>query len=73
MIYHILIYVTAFLLISIVPWQSLLDHVGTRTPLPDPAPPDVEEELMMEAWHLLKNEQEGGLLPLPTFPLIIKL
>ena len=34
-------------------------------------PPDME--LMMEVWHLLKNEEEGGLLPLPTFPLIIKL
>ena len=31
-------------------------------------PPDVEEEPMMEAWHLLKNEEEGGLFPLPTFP-----
>ena len=31
------------------------------------------EELMMEAWGLLKNEEEGGLFPLPTFPLIIKL
>ena len=32
-----------------------------------------EEELMMETWHLLKNEEEGDLLPLPTFPFIIKL
>ena len=32
----------------------------------------MEEELMMEAWCLLKNEKEGGLLPLPAFPLIIK-
>jgi len=35
--------------------------------------PDVEEELMMEAWCLLKNEGKGDILPLPTFPLIIKL
>ena len=34
--------------------------------------PNVEEELMIEAWHLLKKE-EGGPLPLLTFPLIIKL
>ena len=34
--------------------------------------PNVEEELMMEAWCLLKNEEEGGLLPLPTFPLVLR-
>ena len=33
---------------------------------------DLEEKLMMEAWYLLKDEGEGSLLPLPTFPLIIK-
>ena len=32
--------------------------------------PNLEEELMMEAWHLLKNNKEH-LLPLPTFHLII--
>ena len=63
MIYHILVYVTAFLLISMAPWQSQFDHVGKRElPLPDG-----EEELMIEAWHLLKNKEEGGLLPLPHF------
>ena len=31
------------------------------------------EELLMEAWCLLEDEEEGGLLPLLTFPLIIKL
>ena len=36
-------------------------------------PPDMEEEVIIEAWHLLKNEEEGGLLPLPTFPLTRKL
>ena len=36
------------------------------------SPPNVEEELMMEAWCLLKDEEEGGLLPLPTFFLIVK-
>ena len=36
-------------------------------------PPDMEEEMMTEAWRLLKNEEEGGLLPFTTFPLIIKL
>ena len=30
MIYHILVYVTIFLLISTVPWQSQFDHIGTR-------------------------------------------
>ena len=35
--------------------------------------PKVEEELMMEAWCLLKNEEERGLSLLPTFPLIITL
>ena len=33
----------------------------------------MEEELMTEAWYLLKDEEEDGLLPLPTFPLTIKL
>ena len=27
----------------------------------------MEEELMMEAWGLLKNEEESGLLPSPAF------
>ena len=58
MIDHILVYVTAFLLISIVPWQSRLGHIGSKTPSPS-----VEEEPIMEAWCLLKNEEEGGLLP----------
>ena len=31
------------------------------------------EELMGEAYCLLKNEEECGLLPLPILPLIIKL
>lgn len=35
--------------------------------------PDVEEELMMEALCLHKNEEEGGLTPLSTSPLILKL
>ena len=51
MIYHILVYVTTFLLISIVPWQS----TGPVWPCRDKKtpPPDVEEEeeLMMEAWQ----------------------
>ena len=29
--------------------------------------------MKMEMWHLLKNEEEGGLSPLSTFPLIIEL
>ena len=28
-------------------------------------PSDIEEELRMEAWCLLKNEEEGGLSPHP--------
>ena len=32
--------------------------------------PNVEEGLMMEAWHLLKNKEVSGLSPLLTFPLI---
>ena len=43
-------------------------HGDKKTPLPD-----VEEELMLETWCLLKNEEEGGCLSLPTFPLTIKL
>ena len=43
-------------------------HEDKKTPLPD-----VEEELMLEAWFLLKNEEEGGRLSLSTFPLTIKL
>ena len=39
-----------------------------KTPLPN-----IEEEMIMEAWRLLKNEEEGGLFPLPTFLLVIKL
>ena len=30
------------------------------------SPPNMEEELMMEEWGLLKNEEEDGLLSLPT-------
>ena len=41
---------------------------GKKTPLPN-----LEEELMMETRHLLKNEEEGGLSLLLAFPLIIKL
>ena len=36
-------------------------------------PPNVEEERIMEAWTLLKKEEEGGHLPFSTFPLVIKL
>ena len=36
-------------------------------------PPDMEEELMMEAWHLLRTEEEGGFLSPSAFPSIIKL
>ena len=68
-IYHFLGYVFDFLPISIAPWQSHFDHVKTRKL---PPAPSVEKELMMEAWCLLKNEEEGGLLPFPSFPLIIK-
>lgn len=67
-IYHSLAYVTAFLLISIVPWQSQFDNAGQEN---SPAP--CGGELMMETWRLLKNEEEGNLLPLPIFLLIIKL
>lgn len=28
---------------------------------------DVEEKLVMEAWHLLNNEEEGGPPPTPHF------
>ena len=35
--------------------------------------PNLKEKLMMEAWHLLNNEEKSGLFLLPTFPLIIKL
>ena len=68
-IYHFLGYVFDFLLISIAPWQSHFDYVRTRKL---PPAPSVEEELMMEAWCLLKNEEEGGFPPFPSFPLIIK-
>ena len=59
MISHILVNVTAFLLISIAPWQSWFDHTGDKK-IP---PPDVEKELMMEVWRVyLQNEEKGGLL-----------
>ena len=35
--------------------------------------PNLEEVLMMEAWYLLKNEEESDLFSLSTFSLIIKL
>ena len=53
-----LVYITAFLLISIMPWQSWLEHIRPKTSLLN-----VKEELMMEAWCLHKNEEEGGLPP----------
>ena len=36
-------------------------------------PLDMEEELMIEAWCLLKNEEEHGLLPFSTLPLMINI
>ena len=36
-------------------------------------PPPAVEQLRMEPWHLLRNEEQGGFLSLHTFPLIIKL
>ena len=35
--------------------------------------PNLEEKLKMEAWHLLLKKDKEDLLPIPTFPLIIKL
>ena len=69
MIYHILVYITTLLLIWIAMTVLVWPYRDKKTPLPD----DAEEELIMEAWCLLKNKEEGGLLSLPTFPLIIKL
>lgn len=43
-----------------------LPCVYKKTPLPD-----LEQELMMEVCHLLKNKEEGGLFPLSTFVLIL--
>ena len=37
---------------TVLAWQ----HRDKKTPLPK-----LEEELMMEIWHLLKNEEESGL------------
>ena len=36
-------------------------------------PLDKEEELMTEAWRLLKNEEASGLLPFSTLLLIINI
>ena len=47
---------------------SVWPYGNKKTP-----PHNVEEERIMEAWRLLKKEEEGGRLPLPTFPLILKL
>ena len=60
--YYVLVYVTAFLLISIASWQFWLGHIGSKTPLPN-----VEKELMTEAQRLLKKEEEGSFLPSPLF------
>ena len=48
-------------------WTSLTMQ-DKKAPLPN-----LEEEQMMEAWHLLKNEEKGGLLLLPPFLSMIKL
>ena len=44
-----------------------LAHKDKKTPLVN-----LEEELMMETWRLLKRDKEG-LLHLPGYPLIINL
>ena len=67
MVYHILVYVTTFSHFRC----SMTVPVWLCRDKKNP-PPDVEAELMMEAWRLLKNEEEGGPLLLPAFPLIIK-
>ena len=69
MISHILVYVTAVLLISIAPWQSWFDHTGDKKS----PPPDMEKELMMEVWHVLQNEEKVVCCSSPTYSLIIKL
>ena len=49
----------------IVPWQSWFDHIGTKTNKQTNKKsllPNQEEQLMIEAWHQLRNEEEGGLL-----------
>ena len=48
-----------FLLISIAP-LTVLAWPGRDKKTP---PHNMEEELMIEACHLLENEEEGGLLP----------
>ena len=59
-------------------WQVdswLLNHQGSLAwPCRDKKTPllNLEEELIMEAWHLLEKDKDV-LLSLPTFPLIIKL
>ena len=64
--------------ILIVPRSEIIFHSAMTVPAwpcrdEKTLPPDMEEELIMEAWYLLKNEEEVSLSPLPTFPLIIKL
>lgn len=44
------------------------DQLGTRR-----SPPNMEEELMMEEWRLLKNEEKDGLPLPPHCPLAIKM
>ena len=50
------------MMVPVCPWRE------KKTP-----PSDEKEELMTAMWSLVKNEKEGGLSPLSTFPLIIKL
>ena len=50
--------------------QPCLDHVGTKE---KPPLPNLEEELIMFACHLLKNEEESRLFPHSTLPLMVKL
>lgn len=38
-----------------------------------PPLPNLEEELMMDACHLLKNEEESCFFPHSTLPLMVKL
>ena len=45
--------------------QPSLAIGGQENPLAD------EEELTVEVWGLLQSEEEGGPLPLPTFPVMI--
>ena len=54
-------------------WTELMTILAWQCKDKNTALLNLEKELKMETWHLIKNEEESGHFPISTFSLIIKL